>query len=180
MRKLTLRERVLLVILAVLAAICAYVFLFHLPMERRAADYNARIQQSQAILDQTDALIARQRAMERELEALRAADPAPVPMPDYDNIQAVMVELNGILSDALEYTLRFSSAEGENGVMARRVTVPFTCAGYADARAILQRVHDSALRCRLGDVSITEGEDGAVQVVAEVIFYEYQAAPAGE
>ena len=36
MRKLTLRERVLLVLLAVVAVICAYVFLFHLPMEERA------------------------------------------------------------------------------------------------------------------------------------------------
>ena len=174
MRKLTLRERVLLVLLAVVALFCGYVFLFHLPMEEQAAQLEGRIQSSRDLLAQTQAMADRQRQMERELEELRAGDPAPAAMPDYDNIQSVMVELNGILSSSREYTLRFSSAQAEDRVMARQVTLPFTCASYDAAKAILRSIHDSPLRCQLEDVTLRQS-DGGVQVNATVVFYEYQA-----
>lgn len=173
MRKLTFREKVLLVLLAVTALICGYVFLFHLPMEERVAQLDGRIQSSRDLLSQTQAMVARQGQMEEEIAALTSADPAPVPMPDYDDIQAVMVELNRVLDDAQEYTLRFSSAQPEDRVVARQVTLPFRCASYDAARAILQGLHDCPLRCQLEDVSITQGEDGSVQVNATVTFYEY-------
>ena len=175
MRKLTIRERVLLVILALMALVCGYVFLFHLPLEERTAALNARISESQSLLEQTQVTAARQQQMESALEQLYSADPAPKEMPDYDNIQAVMVELNRILADSREYSLRFTSAEGEDRVLERQVTLPFTCADYAAAKGILQELHDSPLRCQLEDVSISQGEDGAVQVTVSLVFFEYQA-----
>ena len=42
------------------------------PTEQRAADYEVRIQQSRALLEQTQALIAQQQQMERELADLPA------------------------------------------------------------------------------------------------------------
>ena len=171
MRKLTLRERVLLALLAVVAVICAYVFLFHLPMEERAERLEGRILESQDLLAQTEAMITRQQEMETELDVLRTEDIRP--MPDHDNIQNVMVELNAILAPSREYTLRFSSVQEENHVVARQVSLPFTCANYAAARSILQQLHDNDLRCLVDSVSITENEDGTVQVDATVIFYEY-------
>ena len=116
-------------------------------------------------------MITRQQEMETELDVLRTEDIRP--MPDHDNIQNVMVELNAILAPSREYTLRFSSVQEENHVVARQVSLPFTCANYAAARSILQQLHDSDLRCLVDSVSITENEDGTVQVDATVIFYEY-------
>ena len=126
MRRLSIRERVLLVILAVLVVICGYVFLFYLPSDEMLTALDGRIQQSQAILDQSQVMLAHQRQMERALEELQAGDTQPREMPDYDNIQAVMVELNRILADSREYSLRFTSAEGEDRVLERQVTLPFT------------------------------------------------------
>ena len=173
MRKLTFREKVLLALLAVAVLVCGYIFAFHLPMEERTARLENQILENQDLLAQTQAMADRQREMEAELEALRARDPAPRPMPDYDNLQAVMVELNRVLADAQTYTLSFSSARQEGNVMVRRVDLPFTCSGYAGARAILQRIHDSSLRCRLEDLTLTQAADGSVQVGASVVFYEY-------
>ena len=112
--------------------------------------------------------------VEQELEDLSASGNAPREMPAYDNLQAVMVELNSILADSQEYTLRFASADGEETVAERRVTLPFTCADYDTAKGILRRLHDSDLRCQLEDVSLSQGENGAVQVTASLIFYEYR------
>lgn len=178
MKKLTIRERVLLGILAILAVVCGYVFLFYLPAADRTAGLEASIQQSTAILDQSAAMLASQEKMEQELDAQLSGEQAPEEMPNYDNIQSIMVELNGILSDAQEYSLRFSSAQGEDHVMERRVTMPFTCSSYATAKSILHRIQESALRCQLEDLSFSQRENGAVQVTVTVVFYEYQAGGA--
>lgn len=180
MKKLTIRERVLLAILAILAVVCGYVFLFYLPAEEQIADLESRIQQSTAILDQSAAMLASQERMEQELNELLSGDEPPEEMPYYDNIQGIMVELNGILSDAQEYSLRFSSAQGEDHVMERRVTMPFTCSSYATAKSILQRIQESPLRCQIEDLSFSQRETGAAQVTATVVFYEYQANSADE
>ena len=71
MRRLSIRERVLLVILAVLVVICGYVFLFYLPSDEMLTALDGRIQQSQAILDQSQVMLAHQRQMERALEELQ-------------------------------------------------------------------------------------------------------------
>ena len=123
-------------------------------------------------------MLASQEKMEQELDALLSGEQAPEEMPYYDNIQSIMVELNGILSDAQEYSLRFSSAQGEDHVMERRVTMPFTCSSYATAKSILHRIQESALRCQLEDLSLSQRENGAVQVTVTVVFYEYQAGGA--
>ena len=65
MKKLTIRERVLLAILAILAVVCGYVFLFYLPAADRTAGLEASIQQSTAILDQSAAMLASQEKMEQ-------------------------------------------------------------------------------------------------------------------
>ena len=134
------------------AEVVAGKLLFYLPAADRTAGLEASIQQSTAILDQSAAMLASQEKMEQELDALLSGEQAPEEMPYYDNIQSIMVELNGILSDAQEYSLRFSSAQGEDHVMERRVTMPFTCSSYATAKSILHRIQESALRCQLEDL----------------------------
>ena len=95
-------------------------------------------------------------------------------MPEYDNLQAVMVELNTILADCQEYSLAFQSDDPEDAIYARRATIPFTCGSYDQARDVLQRLHDSPLRNLITDVQITEQDDGSVKATAAMLFFEYQ------
>ena len=50
MRKLSIRERVLLVLLAVIAVVSGYVLLFYLPTTQRLESLNAQIAQAQELL----------------------------------------------------------------------------------------------------------------------------------
>ena len=95
-------------------------------------------------------------------------------MPEYDNLQAVMVELNTILADCQEYSLAFQPDAPEDAIYARRATIPFTCGSYDQARDVLQRLHDSPLRNLITDVQITEQDDGSVKATAAMLFFEYQ------
>lgn len=174
MRKLTLRERVLLLLLAILAAASGYVLLFYMPTTQRLASLNTQIAQSQELVAQLDAKLASQRQMEQQLEQLIAQD-AQVPyMPAYDNLQAVMVELHTILAGCREYSLSFQSEQGENNIFYRHVSIPFTCGSYEQAQEILQKLHDSTLRGLLEDTQLSQQEDGTVNVLATITFFEYQ------
>ena len=176
MRKLSTRERVLLLLLAVIAIVSGYILLFYLPTTQRIESLNAQITQSQELVAQLDAKLASQQQMENKLEQLSAQD-AQVPyMPTYDNIQAVMTELYAILAGCQEYSLSFQSEQGEDHVFYRRVSIPFTCSSYEQAQEILQKLHDSTLRGLLEDVQISLQEDGTVKASATIIFFEYQTA----
>lgn len=180
MRKLSTRERVLLLLLAVIAIVSGYILLFYLPTTQRIESLNAQITQSQELVVQLDAKLASQQQMENKLEQLSAQD-AQVPyMPAYDNIQAVMTELHTILAGCQEYSLSFQSEQGEDHVFYRRVSIPFTCSSYEQAQEILQKLHDSTLRGLLEDVQISLQEDGTVKASATIIFFEYQTAEPAE
>lgn len=180
MRKLSTRERVLLLLLAVIAIVSGYILLFYLPTTQRIESLNAQITQSQELVAQLDAKLASQQQMENKLEQLSAQD-AQVPyMPAYDNIQAVMTELHAILAGCQEYSLSFQSEQGEDHVFYRRVSIPFTCSSYEQAQEILQKLHDSTLRGLLEDVQISQQEDGTVKASATIIFFEYQTAEPAE
>lgn len=180
MRKLSTRERVLLLLLAVIAIVSGYILLFYLPTTQRIESLNAQITQSQELVAQLDAKLASQQQMENKLEQLSAQD-AQVPyMPTYDNIQAVMTELHAILAGCQEYSLSFQSEQGEDHVFYRRVSIPFTCSSYEQAQEILQKLHDSTLRGLLEDVQISQQEDGTVKASATIIFFEYQTAEPAE
>lgn len=180
MRKLSTRERVLLLLLAVIAIVSGYILLFYLPTTQRIESLNAQITQSQELVAQLDAKLASQQQMENKLEQLSAQD-AQVPyMPTYDNIQAVMTELHTILAGCQEYSLSFQSEQGEDHVFYRRVSIPFTCSSYEQAQEILQKLHDSTLRGLLENVQISLQEDGTVKASATIIFFEYQTAEPAE
>lgn len=180
MRKLSTRERVLLLLLAVIAIVSGYILLFYLPTTQRIESLNAQITQSQELVAQLDAKLASQQQMENKLEQFSAQD-AQVPyMPAYDNIQAVMTELHTILAGCQEYSLSFQSEQGEDHVFYRRVSIPFTCSSYEQAQEILQKLHDSTLRGLLEDVQISLQEDGTVKASATIIFFEYQTAEPAE
>lgn len=175
MRKLSIRERVLLILLAVVAAVSGYVLLFSMPMSQRTEELNTRITQGEELTAQLEEKLTQKRQMEQAISQLSDQENAPPAMPEYDNLQAVMVELNAILSNCQEYSLSFQEEPAEDHVVCRRVTIPFICAGYGEAREILQELHDSPLRGLLESVQFSQQEDGTVRLTAVMSFFEYQA-----
>lgn len=175
-RQLSSRELILIGMLLVLVLVGGYVMLFYMPMNAELE----RLEQEQASCE--DQLLVAQvqvedkHRMERELEEIFAADPNPLGIAPYDNLQPVMFELNGILQSTPEYSLSFGTVDTEESIIRRRIQLTYTSGSYESAKQVLQRLHDSAYRCMLDDVSITveEQDDGGVSVNASLVFFEYQ------
>ncbi len=116
--------------------------------------------------------------MERELKELFEKDPPPRSLAPYDNSQAVMLELHGILSAAEDYSLAFSTVEAEESIVRRSISLTFTSASYDGAKGILQQLHDSMYRCLLSELTINigSGSRSSVSVSSTIVFFEYQSS----
>lgn len=89
----------------------------------------------------------------------------------------MLTELNAILSTAADYDLRFGDMtllEGDY-IYRRPVTMTFRTDTYAQARAIIDALHDSRNINLISDVQVamqeTDGKAG-VQVSMTVTYYE--------
>lgn len=175
-RQLTAREWMLLGVLGVILLISGYMLLFYMPM---TTERDRCIGETESVRTETEAAQLRledKRRMERELEELFAADPPPLSIPDYDNLQPVMFELNSILAGTEDYSLSFGTVDNSQSIVRRSISMTFTTGSYASAKEVLRQLHDSHYRCMLDDISISLGQtaSGFASVSGNIVFFEYQ------
>ena len=180
-RPFTTREKVMLVILSLMIiGICYYKFLLE-PINDQIEQYNQMAAGEQDIITQNMALIQKKKEMEQELEAIFAENPDPDPIPNYDNSGVLMVEIHSILEGTVDYTLSFSDTSLLSGgyLLRRPLELEFSVTTYSQARAIINRLHDSKNINQISDLSITRvnretkqiGEDADTIRVKMVITY---------
>ena len=163
-RAFSTREKVLLVILALLLIGVGYFKLLLEPINESIDNYT-----------QSTAQLVQLRQMEQELEVIHESGDA-VPLPAYDNAEGLLVELNHILAASTEYTLNFGTVDMLDGgyIVRRPLSLQFSAKNYAAARGILTALHDSANVNQISDLSVSlpEDSDKGVQVTCSVTFYE--------
>ena len=178
-RQLTAREWMLLALLGVILLISGYMLLFYIPQTTERDRCIAETETCQIEIEAARLRLDEKRRMERELEELFAAETPPLSIADYDNLKPVMFELNSILASTQDYSLSFSTVDASQAIVRRSISMSFTTGTYESAKAVLQQLHDSAFRCMLDsvNVSVGQGEQDAVSVSGNIVFFEYQAEP---
>lgn len=178
-RQLTAREWMLLALLGVILLISGYMLLFYIPQTTERDRCIAETETCQIEIEAARLRLDEKRRMERELEELFAAETPPLSIADYDNLKPVMFELNSILASTQDYSLSFSTVDASQAIVRRSISMSFTTGTYESAKAVLQQLHDSAFRCMLDsvNVSVGQGEQDAVSISGNIVFFEYQAEP---
>lgn len=194
-RQLSVREKMLLALLSVILVIGGYISFFYMPM---TAERDRCVGEAEECRLQTEAARIRledKRRMERELEKIFSGETEPVSIASYDNLRPVMQELSGILSLARDYSLNFGTVDASQTIVRRQISLSFTADSYASAKEVLNRLHGSAFRCMLGDLSVSLGRrsedtfwldswddrDGSVAVSGTLVYFEYREnSPAEE
>jgi Tfp pilus assembly protein PilO len=192
MTKMSPRERTLLVIFAILLVGALYYLFFLSPLQSKTDAVTAQIADTEDEMDAAQIKLQQKKTMQDELDKIFAdANGDPTKIPDYDNVQAVIQELNKILSESDQYTLDFGELEDStNSIIRRPVSLSFSCSSYDAVRSILEQLGSSEFRSLITDVSITNneemsgnytaaGNDGnyAYSVSAQINFYEYSETP---
>ena len=174
---MTVREKVLTVILGILVLFCVYYFAFLIPVTE---EMDACINENLTIEDQLviyDATAEKKRMMEGELkDILEGGNKDVKELPAYDNSQNVMNQLSELLEDTEQYDVSFSSVEEQDNTVRREVSLSFTCNSYENAKNILSSISNSEYRCILKDLYINreDDEEANYRVNVDVVYFEYK------
>lgn len=172
-KQLTPREKVLMIILTVLMAVCAYYYAFHVPTTQQVITL---IEEAATVDEQiivVDAQVAKMNEMKAELDVIASGEMGEVKeLPQYDNSANVMNSLSVILQSASEYEVNFSSVEEEESTIRRHISLSYDCSNYETAKSILTQIYESDYRSLIKDVTINV--DGEYHVSIDLTYYEYK------
>ena len=178
-REFTQREKVLLLVLAVILLVTGYLKLFSEPVEKEYAAAQVQYDHAQSDLAQEQIKQNNMKKMERALKILEDGGmPSGITIPAYDNSGNVMVQLDFILKSAISYQMAFSDVVYGTNLVSRPLKLTFTAKNYADAKKILSALYGCKYRCTLSDITMSSGSDAGdvrtsgVSVALKVTFYE--------
>ncbi len=189
MRSFSRREKVMLIVLALVLVVGLYVLLVQRPVEARVDELTLEKEELELKQQVAEIRLGQYNKMKNELDEIFAMpkDQLTV-MPPYDNIETLMVQFNAIFM-GLEPKLSFPEVRFEEGVATRPIQFEFAAPSYDQARAILTRLTRTGYRSLLDGLSIRpEGADsvtrdgflqinrsireGSVLVQGTIYFYE--------
>lgn len=188
---LSRREKALLLVLAiVLLVIVWFVFVF-----QRTTNEVASLESKIAAVDSEKATLStqvdRMHAMQATIEKYKAQGVAATPVPTFDNMTALMGELNGIMAQTTSYTLSFDDLDTETSseYILRGVTANYSCESFSDAEDVVSALAKGTFPCSIDSVSITDssagqssrltGAAGSGVVTAKVHITFFEKAPTG-
>lgn len=175
----TKREKTLILVLVLALLFCGYWFAIAMPVQNRIAEAN---EQEVAALDESVVEEAKAQQLQKMRDELADLDKTEnfSQIPNYDNLDRVMVQLGAILSTTKEYSLTFGELEYRADLVCRPISMDFTAANYAAAKNIIKNLYGCIYRCSINGISIvTDSGDevadvtrGRVNVSLAVTFYE--------
>ena len=181
-RQFSLRERILLLIFALLLLFSVYYFAVMRPVND--AIYNAQVQ-CENLSTEIDILTARATrldSMKAELEIIKSSGNSAA-VPDYDNLQQLMGFLNSVFSgSSYELTIQGVQQPTDGSKIVRRtMQMTFVSPSYDAAKAAVVQLQSSPYCCQIGSVSMTTDSNtnatssllgGAVRTTLTITFYE--------
>lgn len=177
--KLSARETVMLVFLAVLLIGLAYYMGFYTPLQSELSSISNQCADIDTQITASMVKINSMNSMQEELDEIfsRPADEITEIAP-YDNKEVVLTQLYGILAQTQDYSLSFTDPDVQkDGTVRRNISMSFHCADYNAAKAVIRDLTDSQWRCLVGNLSIVGDEknilEGGVSVTATITFFEH-------
>lgn len=150
-KTISLREMILLVILVVLVA---YYFVVQGPIKRETESLERAQAEADIQLEEMQDKVFKKKYMEKELEEILKDSQYIKMLADYDNINYIMAELNGIFAKTNKYNINFGDLVMENKIARRNIEVSCTTDNYEKAKDIISEVQNSDNRYLITDVSI--------------------------
>jgi len=177
-REFTIKEKILLLILAVILLAELYFLMVHQRVEREFAEAASRIEVATVSYNIERTKGTRKQEMLKKIREA-AQDSSARPLPEYDNSTNVVAYLNGVLAAAEEYNLVFNEVEFSNYVALRPINMSFSCRGYPAIRDIVGQLENGPYYCEVTGLSMA-AENGVEDMTGEVVsvqmtavFYEY-------
>ena len=176
-RDFTTKEKVLLIILAVILVGLSYYQFFDKPVREatdKAIAEKANLETEQVMLE---AQLANLKKMQAELDSMEGMENVRI-MPSYNNIKKIHTLLNDVLGK-LGYSITFNNATRSGDQVRQRISMSFRCPDLDTAVRVLTDLQNGEFRCLIEDLSVSMATnnsntdiDERVSVSTTITFYE--------
>lgn len=173
-RELTKREKVLLLIFAVLLIAVGYYKLLLEPINNQIESYRSLTQEEQMQMDTAQLQAVRMQQMETEIAQAKAAGIERT-IPDYDNSAVLLPQLYQIMDSTIEYAMDFDEITFEGNIAARPVQIEFETANYQKARRVIDKLCTTGYAMQIEDMTIQEArttDKRSVHTYLSITFFE--------
>lgn len=173
-RALTKREKILMLILAVLMIGIGYYKLVLSPINTQIEVYEGMAMEEQISLDTNTVRAAVMARMERETEQAKKSGKNWV-IPAYDNREALMETLNRLFASCSSYALDFGEEEKDGIVVKKPVQITYETGSYREVRDIIDRLYDCGYAMQVAEVTLQAREAtdrNLVTAYMNVTFFE--------
>lgn len=173
-RNFTMREKVLLLILAIMLVGMAYYMAIQTPVSTELTALQAQRSELQAQILVAETQQVQLQQMQAELDTLLAEGaPSITEVPQYDNLEPLMNLLNNTLASTLDYSVQFDPVDLSQQFVRRNIRMTFTCPDYNAAKSVAQTLAGAPFRNQVSDLSLAAAEKG-VSVNLSITFFEAQ------
>ena len=173
-RELTKREKVLLLIFAVLLIAVVYYKLLLEPINNQIESYRSLTQEEQMQMETAQLQAVRMQQMEAEIAQAKAAGIERT-IPDYDNSAVLLPQLYQIMDSTIEYAMDFDEITFEGNIAARPVQIEFETANYQKARRVIDKLCTTGYAMQIEDMTIQEArttDKRSVHTYLSITFFE--------
>ncbi len=174
-RAFTTREKVLMVILALIILASAYYLLVFAPSKDAIVSSQSQVSQLESELTIQQAKAIQVSNMQNELDQKKSSGEQAKETLSYDASPVIMRELNNIMAGTKTYTLSFADAEeSEDGNAIRcSVGVSFSTKNYASAKRVVDELVNNKYTSLVTDFAITTSDDdGTATGTATIVYFE--------
>jgi hypothetical protein len=176
-RDFTTKEKILLVILAVILVGLTYYQFFDQPVREATDKAIAEKANLETELVTLEARLASLKQMQAELDSMEGMENVRI-MPSYNAIKQIHSLLNDVLG-TLGYSLTFNNATRSGDQVRQRITMSFRCPDLDTAVRVLTDLQNGEFRCLIEDLSVSMATnnsntdiDERVSVSTTITFYE--------
>lgn len=179
------REKTLLAVLALVLVIIAWFVLVYQRTTNEITRMDGEIAATQTEITSAMTRVAEMNKMQSIIDDYKAKGETPTPIPDYDNLQAVMAELNGLLSSTDTYSLAFDDLKsGSAGYVMRGVRATYSCGSREQSESIVEALANGPYPCSIDSVSINDASatgsrtagNAPVSTTVHITYFERQQA----
>ncbi len=147
-----------LILLGILIILVAYYFVFHGPIKEQTEEYESMLIKINSELQISQQKAVQKIKMQKSIDALFVKyDGNPPITPEYNNLNYIIGELNGILGNTFDYRLSFGAeAVDENNIniIRRPIAISFSTQEYDDAVSKIKTINESKNKYLIQNVSI--------------------------
>ncbi|NLD20523.1 MAG: hypothetical protein GX663_09850 [Clostridiales bacterium] len=171
-RAFTKREKILMIVLAIILFSIAYYKFIVVDVNRTVEKYDIAEIQEQYDIEEAKAISLKH--MKAEMESGKESGSY---VPSYNNMKQLIYELNSILGNADTYDIAFADPVKEGNTVRRNADITFSVAGFNSAKAVIDNIHNCKFRCLIREISLSTSEgtgvkSGSVSVSVNVTFFE--------